>query len=351
MAYSSWNLKLIKEQYDGLVESYNKTGDESFLVDIQMLSMMLDSDKEIVCFEKNDNPTLQLNDNLLAFYDNITFMPYIHYFSKLKTAKRKIPELSIYEQNFSMLLSFVHDFYNSMPLEIKSKFNHSFKDRKDTLKFSDNRSITIFIPHLRTSYLNVKIENTIEDYMNIAHEYAHSIVDLIYYRENYRSNYPFVEFVPLLMELIACDFLDGHYEVSQDVKLYRAHLWKSINIFCKELVMEGNYYSKVNVTNYFKNPVKGLARTNNTSINDAEKILDIPTIEKFAYATPFIVAVEFYYLYRQDLELFYKYLMEFITLPPDSDYIEELEKRNIYLNEHSELFLEEINHGLKNVSR
>ena len=349
MAYTSWNNVLIKEQYDKVYDLYKSTGEYTYLMEAGLLKKILENNEEIDCFEKNSNTILQLNDNINTYHDYEKYMPYIKQFAKLKLSKKELPDISIYEITPSLLLSFVHDLYNSMPPVIKSKFNKVFKERKDNLKFSEYRSTTIFIPHLNASYINVQVENTIEDFMNIAHEYGHAVADLLSCYYDYFANPPFNELFSLIMELIACDFIDDHYNVPKETILYRAYTWKTVNTFCEDLLMEAKFYRKENIYHYLTNPDVGLARTNMISLEKARNILNMTTIERFAYALPFITAIEFYYLYKKDPELFFRYLLEFMALPIDSNYIAELDKRNLYLNEHGKEYVRKINTDIKKV--
>lgn len=350
MAYTSWNYDLINEQYKKISDIYKNTGDSTALIDKQVIEKIFESGPKVVCFDIAANPVLQINDNINALYDYIDYMQYIQQFSKLKLAKKDLPDLSVMGHTESNLLSFVHDFYNSMPAEIKSRFNKVFKDRKDNLQLSKERSSSLFLPYLKTAYINVQVQNTIEDFFNIVHEYAHVITDLICYKSGYYMGYPFIELFSLAMELIASDFLEDHFNVSNEIQLYKAYTWRSIKMWCEDLVMEAKFYRQENMTQYINEPAIGLARANNISIDEANKILTMSTMEKFIYAVPFITSVEFYYQYRQDPELFFKNLIEFICLPDNTNYISELKNRGIYLNAHSKAYVKELNNELKKVS-
>ncbi|MCH5166867.1 MAG: hypothetical protein J1F35_03155 [Erysipelotrichales bacterium] len=350
MAYKNWNKNLIKQQYDTVIAEYNRTGDKSLLFDIWPLEYLLNSEGEAINFQKHHDEKKQLKDNVTALYNKREYLQYISDFSEYKVSIEKLPKLTVYKLTPSILLSFVHDFYNSMPPIIKSKFNHAFKDRKNNFKLSDIRSDSFFLPYFKYSYINVKSQNTIEDFMNIVHEYGHAISDLINPHLEDLFVYPFGELFPLLMELIACDYIEKHYELTEDVKLYRIYLWNTINHFCQYLMMETNLLSREYLQDFSTNPIEGLAVANKISLEEANKAFNITTNEKLMYSIPFIAAVEFYYLNNRDPELFLCSLIEFLSLPAFSNYIGELEKRQIYLNQHGKDFVKKINADIKKVS-
>lgn len=349
MVYSNWNNELIDRQLKKVKYLYKKNPSESLLTDIESLKLI--KNKIINPFPEKSSFKEQMNSNIASLYEYEDFLEDIKSFSQMKSSLEAylISFSDKFDNPIEAILGFTHDFYNNLDKDFATAFNKIYKARKNNLMFSDKRSITVTINSLNYSYLNVKRQNTIEDYFYSIHEYGHAITDLIFYRYCYCYKYPFTELVPLFMELIAADEInDTFFDLDKDIASYKAIALYTVLDYSREISLFYSFIAHCDKYPYNKSQMQlNLAKYANISENNANKILTMSNLERFSYTIPYLVAIELYYLYRVDKEKALYYLKELIKLPMCDNYQVPLLDRDIILNNNSKKYILEINNELR----
>lgn len=354
MKYTHWNTSKMVEQLAILRKLYRETRNEDILYDIDLLESA--KGRPIKPFEFSGSFRDQFVEEVFAVKSNIPFLEDIAIFSELDSLLRR--DLIDYEDEYKItakdLLEFTHDFYKGIDPEIAKIFFRIFKERKNNLKFTQDRGITFTIDKLNYSYIGIARNDVVADYINAVHEYAHAISDRIFYRNNYNSGYPFIELMPLFMELLACDkMMEVFSNIGKDVTGYKADELDTMIQFARHIDAMACYMSMINfskdhIPGKKKDIIGDMMSKLHTKREEVLTILDLSTLERLSYLIPYMTAVELYYLYKRDPERAIRILKYLVKMPSQENYNIALMDREIYLNEHARKLTLDINRDLKN---
>lgn len=231
------------------------------------------------------------------------------------------------------LFSLVHDFYrDSTDAELFKIFRGMFKKRNRLVHLSRLQEIepiseSIFLPYYHKVHIRMKRKRTINDILELSHEYGHLVQYLMNYdKAFFESNYMFTEIVSLFFELLNADYLK-HFEefrsasIQSQTRTYNSMLEDSDLLLIEtgilslwvELIDKG--VPKVNET---------LERELNNYVKDYKKItlgelLDMNLPLEFIYVLGYIIAIELFMIYSKDrdrgLYLLKKLIAIDISLP------------------------------------
>ena len=295
-------------------------------------------------FEQEERFDEQFISDKLLVHKNSDFFKEIEKFSKLDDMLniKSIDDLEEREIPNKTLLSFLHDFYNSIDRELAKYFNRVYKERKNNLRItaSDaegyNRNYMYYLNTINYAYINIHLDSTIDDFINIIHEYAHVIAEQMHFRHRY-GKYPFIELLPLLMQEIACDELIRCFEdFEEDVIKSDICTTKTVLKWAKELILQSDYLSIVNSVPERRQFINSFAEYANNTKAKTEKIINTSIQEKLSYVIPFILMIELYDMYYEDPEKCMYLTKRIITMDEVENYVTYLKALGINLNENSE---------------
>ena len=353
MGYKKWNKETLNEQIKYVTKKLYETPSRELAATLNTLEDLKNNKPSIFSPENNFEEQISYDKSLLK--EQIQFLPDIEKFAKLDdNYHEKINgNLTIRTIPNRILLSYVHDFYNSIDRDFAKYFNKVFKERKRNLRLSTNnatgynRNYMNYLYTINYAYINIHIEHTIEDFFNIIHEYAHAIADQMYYRHRY-GKYPFIELLPLLMEEIAYDEVINTFEdMDDDVLIVNAVSTKTVLKYAKELILQKDYLSVVDKSLERKQFVNNLAEYSHNTKTKIEKILNTTIQEKISYIIPYIVMIELYDMYYDDPEKALYTTKKIVTMDEVDDYISYLNNLGINLNEHTEIYVEDQRQKIK----
>lgn len=339
MEYSSWNLKKAKQQKRFLVQN-NQDG--KYDIDIDMIDRIIDG--TVIPF---DAP-LSLKEKLE--YDREKLEEYEYFIKPIEemyslTKKVKCGYLWEIDLPINELMTFVNDFFRDALTEWYQIFLEVYKERKNNFQVGNKRCCELYIPGVNYSYITYERKYTIEDLFSIVHEYTHAIVDRIKFRYSYDNKYPFVELPSLAAEMIAKDMIKNYYtNISGEIKNYFVGSVASINEFAKNILMAKKFLDTYSLDdeeqikyslNYFTNFSK---RKSNALINKLQ-------LENICYVVPFMYAMELYFIYLNDVELFQYDINKIITMDNCSNFLEEVKKLGLVPNQNTNNFIQNIKRG------
>lgn len=334
-SYKKWNLKLIKKQLQKVkkINEYDVCMIESMLTETVDTFYIPGNLKKKINVDKYD-----LNNNIPFIKDLNTF--YKKNGKELDSNNQLSPLRSM---DYEEVLSFVNDFYKEFDKEWYKIFTPVFEQRKNNIKFSESRSVSMYLQSLDYSYLNICDSQTIDMYYGIVHEYAHTIADRIRYRLSYVDDYPFVELPSLFLELVTNNFITNNYNLDNDVKIYNLSNYKLMLSHASDVINLYSYYSTNPNFNKKEDFIKDAC-----SLLGGDKVYwnhlftSNLGLERLMYSYPYLIAIELYYIYLNDPEYAKYVLEEIILMDPVDDYQSFLDKYGIHANEHSSEFLLDI---------
>lgn len=336
MKYRNWNEKLIRAQMNKLETLYNERRDPRLLEELEGLRNILNDSIQLFSIPKSF--LFHLKNDIEAICLYYDFLEDIETFSKLGILvhSKDIKAVDEFDNiSTSLLMSFIHDFFNSLDKEFAIEFNKVFRERYNNIKFSKDRSYSCYVPTLKYSYMNITKNNTIDDFLNTSHEYAHSIADRIRYRGDY-SYYPFIELFPMFIELIASDYLLEHYlDFEYNVSMANLASCKKVIDYAKEITIESSYLSSRDELCSKRKVVKHISVSTGKTKKYVEGLFKTPAIEKFTYTIPYMTVIELYYLYKLDPERAMDLVKQIIKMDNVENYQVFLQDRDIILNEHA----------------
>ena len=341
--YNDWDRKQLLVHYNESIQRYidSDNTDEAALRDASALDKLIKG--PVPTFISPETIKGRIYEDRLFLLKDQRFIHEIEIFKELSHMLKKRNNLIVEERDISnsILLSVTHDFYNSLDPSIAKHFNRMFKDRKENLKFSISPSFAAYLPTLDTGYINLERNNTISDFVYLIHEYAHLIQDRIKFRDSY-LNYPFNEMLPLLMEMLALDFIeDSFYDFEEDAKTIKIARMKTNLKYASDLLKEYKYITNVDTFKRTRTMVADIATTTNLSKRDAYELLNIPAEEKLSYVIPTILDIELYYLYQTDRDRCIDLINKLIEMD-NIDYRKYIKDSGIVLNQHSKQYIREI---------
>ena len=346
--YNEWNKKQLLQYYNDLIQLYVKSGntDQEVLRDLASLDKLIKGPSQT--FIPKETIKGRIYEDRLFLSKDQRFIHDIEQFKELSHMLKKKNNLTVEERDISnsILLSVTHDFFNSIDNGLAKHFNRVFKDRKDNLKFSKSPSFSVYLPTLETGYINLERNNTICDFIYLIHEYAHLVQDKIKYRDSY-LNYPFNEMLPLLMEMLALDYIEESFQdFEEDSKTVKIARMKTNLKYASDILKEYKYITNVDTMKRTRNMVADIATTTNLSKREAYDLLNISAEEKLAYVIPTILDIELYYLYYFDKERCIDLIYRLINVD-DVNYRKYIKDSGIVLNQHSKQYIKEIKRDIK----
>ena len=343
--YNKWNKTKINEQIKQVTKAFYENPTQELASTLNTLEDLKNNKPRI--FDKQDRFDEQLALDKLLIHKHSDFFKEIETFAKLDDLFniKSIDPLQEREIPTKMLLSFVHDFYNSIDREFAKYFNRVYKERKNNLRLTNNatdgydRNYMNYLNTINYAYININLTHTIDDFINIIHEYAHAIADQMYFRPRY-GKYPFIELLPLFMQELAYDEVIRCFEdVEFDVIRSDACTTKTVLKYAKELILQSDYLSLVNTSPERKQFINSFAEYSNNTKTKTEKILNVSMQEKISYVIPFILMIELYNMYYEDPEKALYIMKKIITMDEVENYITYLHALGIDLNENSEEYV------------
>lgn len=346
--YKKWNKSVINEQINKLaVLAAEKPDTLRYQRDLVSLCELANNKTRMfepdVNFQEQIKHDKKLIERNKPFINDITTLTENIDDSIFKNMEGRI-ERSIPQK---YLLSFVHDFYNSIDKDFAHIFNKMYKDRKDNLRLtrkeSDGyrRNYITYIKTLNYPYINIHLYDTIDDFLSIVHEYAHAISDYMCFRPQY-GGYPFIELLPMFMEKLASEILLEDFDgMEEDMAICDALTTKTILRYANEISLENNFLSNNDINCNRRAFITNMANFTGDTKSKIERMMDVPLEEKLTYTIPYLTMIEFYTLYNKDPKEAMFILKELIRARDIKDYYEFLQHNNIILNEHSKEFIEE----------
>jgi len=345
MKYQSYNKSKIKSQIKELEELYETRKLKSIKNDIEILQELLTDDNEEVFPVPYLFKDLLMDDSMYI-RKHQAFINDINKFASLSKIMKDLEYKYIDTWNIPMssLFSFVHDFYNSLDKEIAKYFNRIFKERRNNFKLSNYRSCMLTIRSLNYSYLNVERGDTITVYLSMVHEYAHAIADAYLQRDTLTSDkYPYVEYFPLLIELLALDRLnDVFYDLEDDTTIIKKEKLNLMLSYAKDISIESYYLETLNSFKNKKDTINDLKNMTNLSRRYFKDMFSTIAREKLTYLIPYMAAIESYYQFQEDPKLAIENAKTIIKLPRAKEYRSILDKLDLNLNEHSQEFATDV---------
>ena len=338
MYYERWNRNKIREQLKYLQSLPSSKIDDKCLEDIEHLKLLLDKNNTFDCFDVScsfreqmidDANSMELYfdflDDIEIFVDNASIIKKSHYC--YVDSYKDIP--------VSTLFSFLKEFFHDFDSEFGKAFDRVYAEKRNNLRFNEERSIQLHIPTLQYSYISIEKTNTLHDFINAVHEYSHAIADLICYRDPY-STYPFAELVSMFMELVAADYMmDCYMNMDRDLNSIRINSCKDILIYADNINIEKTYFYAYDEIDDRRKVINGMKNICGKSTQYVSRILEKTAMEKLSYTIPYMTAVELYYLYLKDKKETIHILKHLMIVEREKNYNDELKKNGIYLNTHS----------------
>ena len=345
--YKKWNKNVINDQINKLsVLTSEKPGIIRYQRDLDTLCTIANNKTKM--FQPDSNFQEQIKYDKELINRNMPFINDIDIFNnniddnQFKNIdgviERVIPQ--------KYLISFVHDFYNSIDKDFAHIFNKLFKDRKDNLRLTKkehegfNRNYINYIKTLNYPYINIHLNNTVDDFLSLVHEYAHAIADYMYFRPQY-GRYPFIELLPMFMEKLASEILlEDFDDMEEDIAISNALTTRTILRYADEISIESNYLSHNNINDSRKAFISNMSSFTGDTKTKIERMMDVSLEEKLSYTIPYLTMIEFYTLFNYDPQEAMYILKELIKANNIKDYYEFLQHNNLIINEHSKDFID-----------
>lgn len=347
---NEWNTELIKKQIRLLKGSMliKHMKHKTYLneqLDLSILETLINED--ITPHELLDDFKSQLREDIYSIIRYGNFMIDIDEFSRVNRFinLNNITDLMYKEYTLDEFHSIMNEVFKIDKTYLKI-FNNIYKENKDNLKFTDKRSYSIYFDTLKYSYINIRLNNNIEDVFNITHEYSHTISDSIRYHR-YLEEYPFIEIMPNFMFFVTKDELLKDDSLSKDIGNVEATDFDVVNLYAKDLVKECLYLTDIESIKRRKDIIKYISKKFNQKKTYIMELFKQSTLEKFTYVIPYLVALELYKEYKIDKESAIYKLNKIITLDDNlEDYYKELKKLDINLNNTTEEYIKDLNKRL-----
>ena len=346
--YNEWNRQQLLKYYNDAIQLWidSNNTDEVALRTIATLDKLIKGPTPP--FISPESVQAKIYQDRMFLLKDQKFIKDIEEFHKLQHTLKSKRKLILDEKDISnsLLLSVTHDFYNSLDQDIAKHFNKLFKDRRENLKFTDKPSESYFLPSFGTGYINLQRDYTISDFIFLIHEYAHLIQDRIKYRDSF-LHYPFNEMLPILMEMLALDFIEESFEdFEEDEKIIKISRMKTNLKYASEILKEYQYIHTVDTTKRTRDMIADIATSTNLSKRDAYKLINMSAEQKLTYLIPTILDIELYYLFYFDRDRCIDLIYKLIGVD-NIDYRKYIKDSGIVLNQHSKQYIKEIKRDIK----
>ena len=344
--YTKWNKNKLNEQIDKIAIMHAEHPSLKYERDLDSLCRLVNNKSKL--FEQEGKFSDQIMYDKALLYKNRAFVDNIHTFAEQSDllSFKNIELINTWEIQNKYLISFLHDFYNSIDRDLAKIFNKIFKEKKNNLRLTRknmegyDRNYSTYIKSLDYAYFNIALTDTVDDFLSLVHEYAHAIADYMHFRPSY-SSYPFIELLPLLMERLASDKLVEYFmDLEKEIYLLNWLSDKKIIQYAQEISIQDKCLSLFNNNDTRKNYISNISHYTGDTKSKSERLLNSSLEEKLAYTIPYLTMIEFYDLYYKDPAQCLYIIKNLITLTGE-DYYKFLTNNNIILNEHSKEFIEE----------
>lgn len=269
------------------------------------------SNEEFAEIYKNDLHTL--------CYDYYDYLDAI--FTFYEASEEECLTQTAYEMiidNYEQVFTSVHDFYKSLDKRWFDIFNTIYKERHSTVALSNKRSCSILFPNTKLWVANIEVDGSIEDYVNVVHEYAHGIDDIIANRvRTYSPENIFLELFPLVCQIL---YLKNNSDIQYQGEIYKCLTNLRLSMLSEAEVIKAKY----NLINAFPNvtSTRNLSRLIKRHMNqviskqDLNLLFSNSLVDSISYTYPYIIALELVNIYQNDPDLF-KYDMNYILNSKD----------------------------------
>ena len=212
-------------------------------------------------------------------------------------------QLSLINFTKDDLTTLTHDFYKSLGGNLYHTFMKHFKEKDNHLSFqkfkvSNNpRALTIPLMYLDEYFIKIYQSKTINDLLDIVHEYGHVIAISNNYKYNI-DNY-WSEIIPVLMEFLILDF---YYNLTKDNNIY-LYAMGTHNIVVDQSCSIVDLIDIMNTEKEkFKNEFELRKTVKELGISEENLDLCIKDInnETYYYLPAYMMALELYKSYQND---------------------------------------------------
>lgn len=303
-------IQFLKDKYSAMAElTTSKDKKVRYEEVLGSLSMLPTHSLSILHVEKtNYGEDVDKEINLLHSYGSYT--PIIRDLQKYYD-KTNIPIVNLSKVNISkdQLIDYCDQFYYQFNDKLVYTYSRVSSRFDKTLQFynlkrnESNGGETYSIANTNLSFLEIGLNNTIQDFIALAHEVEHAInsfnnINIMYDIDKYC----FIEADALFIEMISADFISDKLDKQLDGFYYQLVTLKdylySNEIICAKMDMynelSGNHlYNKNDNITYLRNNTE----YNNIFIKDIVST-KINTI--FHYIISYLTAVELYLIYLED---------------------------------------------------
>lgn len=285
---------------------------------------------------------LPTSDNFRSVYKNDFIVLYDQYFDYLKDIfdfyqlfgdeEIKLKNYEGIVNSYEEVFASVHDFYYSLDKDWFAYFNKLYKERHSTVELSSDRSFSVLFPCSSLWVANIEAKGTIEDYVNVVHEYAHGIDDQITNRvRTYSPQNIFIELFPTICQMI---YLENNSDIRNQIEVnkYLTNMQANHISEAEEIKVRFNLVSLFPKVSNARNLSRLIKRNLGEVISKEYLSLMFrnSVAENICYVYPFIIAREFIDLYKKDQDLF-KYKMNYVLTSKEHP-LEIVRKLNITPN-------------------
>ena len=338
-------------------EERKKDRDENLLKTIKY-------DYEVIAnevFEMMNNDGLEMPsllesyEYLKSLYEKCEFLwSDISFFEEL-TKNKLISVPTLKKNSFSKedLLTLTHDFYRDLGNSFYGNFMKCFYRRKDHTRFvrdginNSCEGSTIHLLTFNEDFITIRRDNTIKDFTNLVHEYAHATLFQMNPEAHADTNNIFTELLPNLMEILALDY---YYKVTKDnnaiiekVNGYNSSLVRSdfanhlITLIEEERELGRDYESNKELKMVALNKC-GL------TCEELNNMLEHPIMTADIILENYLLGLELYYLKDNDKDKFLNTIKKIalLDLKSKEEYYSSIKKLGITQNLHTRDFRDDL---------
>lgn len=232
------------------------------------------------------------------------------------------------------LIEAANKFFKSLDENWYQLFLNLYNNRNGTVSFTNARSFSTYFPSNNMWLANITRNNTIQDYVNTIHEFAHGIADqMVPQIKTYSSDNIFIELFPIVLQMIWLYECDEH-GLQLEINKYMNNYLKIMSSYAEEIRMKYNIASSFVDVNTPRNLCRLIRRTwgINISKEEVSQTYNNPVEELFNYVFPFLCAIELVDLYRKDKDKFIHTMNRILV--SDLKPLEILEKFDIEPNKN-----------------
>lgn len=273
----------------------------------------------------------------ISFVDNISFKDayahetytvlidyykYLYVIFKFHDINDEDRELIPYEKlntNPDILKQTAGDFFKSLNEEWFKLFLNISSPENSSVSYSSLRSFSTYFPSSNYWLANIYKHDTIQDYVDTIHEYAHGIADqLSSETKTYTSNNIFIELFPITCQMIwlyECDESGLQHELTK----YISNYFKIMTDYAEEIRFKYNICSTFYSVKSSKVLAKLIKKEWNIIITpkELEGYYEYPVQELFSYVYPFLVSLELLEIYKKDKNEFINIMNDLIVSKKD----------------------------------